>query len=77
MHKHHHQRATLPASSPTEPATTTQAAFASGIKSQNARSFTMEDIRFCAYRKWERAGKPAGNGVQFWLEAEQELVPGK
>jgi hypothetical protein len=33
-----------------------------------------EDIRLSAYRKWESAGKPTGDGVQFWLEAEQELV---
>ena len=26
-----------------------------------------------AYQKWEAAGKPAGDGVQFWLAAEQEL----
>jgi len=30
-------------------------------------------IRICAYQKWEAAGKPAGDGVQFWLAAEQEL----
>jgi hypothetical protein len=32
-----------------------------------------DDIRLCAYTKWESAGKPAGDGVQFWLEAEREL----
>ncbi|QVL30001.1 DUF2934 domain-containing protein [Telmatocola sphagniphila] len=31
-----------------------------------------EDIRLCAYHKWEAAGKPTGDGVSFWLEAEQE-----
>jgi Protein of unknown function (DUF2934) len=36
-----------------------------------------EDIRLCAYQKWEAAGKPTGDGVQFWLEAEQEAVEGK
>jgi hypothetical protein len=35
------------------------------------------DIRLRANRKWEAAGKPAGDGIQFWLEAEQELVDGK
>ncbi len=34
-------------------------------------------VRLCAYQKWEAAGKPAGDGVQFWLEAEQELMEGK
>jgi hypothetical protein len=32
-----------------------------------------EEIRLCAYRKWEAAGRPPGDGVTFWLEAEQEL----
>jgi len=36
-----------------------------------------EDIRLCAYQKWEAAGKPTGDGAQFWLQAEQELVEGK
>jgi hypothetical protein len=29
-------------------------------------------VRDAAYRKWQEAGEPAGDGVQFWLEAEQE-----
>jgi carbon storage regulator len=31
------------------------------------------EIRRCAYRKWETAGKPRGDGFNFWLEAEREL----
>ena len=31
------------------------------------------DIQLLAYLKWELAGKPEGNGINFWLEAEQEL----
>ena len=34
-------------------------------------------IRLYAYRKWENAGKPAGDGMPFWLEAEKELVAEK
>lgn len=30
-------------------------------------------IRELAYTKWEQAGWPTGDGIQFWLEAEQEL----
>ena len=30
-------------------------------------------IRELAYSKWESAGYPCGNGVDFWLEAENEL----
>ncbi|MCE9606032.1 MAG: DUF2934 domain-containing protein [Planctomycetia bacterium] len=33
---------------------------------------TEEAIRLCAYRKWESAGKPSGDGVEFWLAAEHE-----
>jgi hypothetical protein len=36
-----------------------------------------EDIRLYAYQKWEAAGQPTGDGVQFWLEAEHELVEGQ
>lgn len=35
-----------------------------------------EDIRLLAYGKWESAGKPAGDGVPFWVEAERELLHG-
>ena len=33
-----------------------------------------EAIRDLAYRKWEEAGSPCGDGVNFWLEAEQEVM---
>ena len=35
---------------------------------------TVNDIRMRAYEKWEAAGRPAGDGVQFWLQAETELL---
>jgi hypothetical protein len=31
-------------------------------------------VRLRAYQKWEAAGKPDGDGVNFWLEAERELL---
>jgi len=34
---------------------------------------TEEAIRTRAYSLWEQAGRPACDGVQFWLEAEKEL----
>ena len=34
---------------------------------------TDEAIRLCAYQKWEAAGKPADDGLRFWLEAERQL----
>ena len=33
-----------------------------------------EAIRRRAYEKWEKAGRPAGDGVAFWLAAERELA---
>ena len=35
-----------------------------------------EEIRPLAYRKWEEAGRPAGDGVWFWLAAEKEILQG-
>lgn len=32
-----------------------------------------EAIRTAAYLKWEAAGFPPGDGVNFWLEAEEEF----
>jgi hypothetical protein len=58
---------------PTQPKTT-QPAVPSGDKREKVSA---DDIRLCAYRKWESAGKPPGDGIQFWLTAEQELVKGK
>lgn len=36
-----------------------------------------EAIRHHAYLKWLVAGKPDGDGLNFWLEAEQEHLQGK
>lgn len=33
-----------------------------------------ERVRERAYHCWEEAGCPAGDGVEFWLKAEAELV---
>jgi hypothetical protein len=30
-------------------------------------------IRVLAHSKWERAGRPSGDGLNFWLEAEREV----
>lgn len=32
-----------------------------------------ETIRARAHNKWESKGCPAGDGVEFWLEAEREF----
>jgi hypothetical protein len=36
-----------------------------------------DEIRLRAYLRWEAAGKPPGDGVKFWLEAEQALLQEK
>ncbi|HEX3999054.1 MAG TPA: DUF2934 domain-containing protein [Pirellulales bacterium] len=32
------------------------------------------EIRSIAYRKWQEAGCPASDGVEFWLAAETEIL---
>lgn len=32
-------------------------------------------VRELAYDKWVKAGRPEGDGTDFWLEAEEELFP--
>jgi hypothetical protein len=44
---------------------------------RNARELTLNAIHERAYRKWQAAGRPEGNCLSFWLEAEQELLQGK
>lgn len=34
-------------------------------------------IRVRAYEKWEKAGRPMGLDIAFWLAAEEELLLGK
>jgi Protein of unknown function (DUF2934) len=38
------------------------------------RGTTEDEIRVLAYHKWVSAGQPVGDGVQFWIAAEQELA---
>jgi hypothetical protein len=39
-----------------------------------ARIPTEEEIREKAYTLWEEAGRPDGDGIEFWVRAEQELA---
>ena len=44
-----------------------------GVAKQGTSPKSKEDkIRSRAYEKWEAAGCPTGDGVDFWLEAERE-----
>ena len=77
MRTHHHKHATPAHSNPTGPTTTLTPGVTAGDKASNSRPVTADDVRLCAYRKWDSAGKPPGDGVQFWLEAEQEVTQGE
>ena len=37
------------------------------------RVATDDEVRAEAYRRWEAAGRPPGDGVVFWLEAERAM----
>ena len=39
-------------------------------------SSSEETVRIGAYMRWDAAGRPGGDGVGFWLEAEQDLLAG-
>lgn len=69
------KKTTSTAAISTSPKSTTRRANASMVAepSPNGQSASEEAIRLCAYRKWETAGRPDGDGIGFWLEAEREL----
>ena len=63
--------APTPASARTNPA---DAASATRLQPSRPEGVPQEDaIRARAYALWQQAGEPDGDGVEFWLRAEQEL----
>jgi hypothetical protein len=44
---------------------------------QSAKPASDDAVRLRAYQRWEAAGMPEGDGVNFWLEAERELLQPK
>jgi Protein of unknown function (DUF2934) len=76
MNKHQHKRQTKAQPGLVELPSTSNTAVDSGDLDHDVRPGSAESIRLCAYRRWENAGKPIGDGMQFWLEAEQELARG-
>ena len=65
------RKSTAPASARTNPAT---AADATRLQPPARDGVPQEDaIRARAYALWQQAGSPGGDGVEFWLRAEQEL----
>lgn len=77
MSQRHPKQASQANTGSSNPTTSTKAVVPSAGKNQTGHLVSDVEIRLCAYRKWEAAGKPAGNGVPFWLAAEQELLQGK
>ena len=75
MTQHHHKDPSQEHSGSAKPTTPTKASIVTS--DDPGKLASDQDIRLCAYQKWEAAGKPSGDGVQFWLEAEQELVADK
>lgn len=43
------------------------------IESHPPMNACEDEIRLLAHRKWEAAGCPAGDGFDFWLDAEREV----
>ena len=41
--------------------------------SQPTSNNSEEAIRVLAFKRWEAADYPEGDGVEFWLEAEREI----
>jgi hypothetical protein len=73
---------TPPTTRPAAPRTTTPADAANrvemnGTRTPNRPAPDEEQIRARAYALWEQAGRPDGDGTQFWLEAEKELGNGR
>lgn len=77
MSRRHQKSATLAHPDPATPTAPTETTVVPADKDQNNNALSQEDIRLHAYQKWEGAGKPDGDGLRFWLEAEQELRQGK
>jgi hypothetical protein len=79
MSKHHPQAAPSAGAAPAPPTSAPKAPVAAApiAKAPKGKTVPEEVIRLQAYKKWETAGRPPGNGVQFWLEAERELLQAK
>jgi Protein of unknown function (DUF2934) len=40
---------------------------------ENAGAFK-DEIQLLAYKKWQQAGCPMSDGIEFWLAAEKEIL---
>lgn len=50
---------------------------APGTRPQVVSFAELEDIRARAFYLWMEAGCPAGDGAEFWMDAEEELREAK
>lgn len=50
---------------------------AASLPNQPLADAQEDAIRTLAHSKWEAAGCPSGDGVDFWLEAEREVRAGR
>jgi len=48
-----------------------------GLSKQLSTDDREESLRALAHGKWEAAGCPPGDGLEFWLEAEREVNAGR
>jgi hypothetical protein len=61
-------------------ATEIKTTFLDAVKTMIESTFTTnnhpneEEVRERAYLLWEEAGRPEGDGVDFWVQAEQQLL---
>lgn len=77
MHTHHHKPKTTAHTGSTTATTPAQTPVSTCEMKDKTPAVSADEVRLCAYRKWESAGRPNGDGIEFWLKAEQELVSEK
>jgi hypothetical protein len=79
MHKHHPKTETSAHTASAQSRSESQVGVTSGTNEpvQKDKTKSQASVRVRAYQKWEAAGKPHGDGVNFWLAAEQELLQAK
>ena len=80
MSKHHRRSGTVGPAGPAEVQTSRPrpvefVGSTSDAERNHHNGVSLEEaIRVRAYQNWERAGRPEGDGVAFWLQAEAELT---
>jgi hypothetical protein len=77
MNKHHRKAEAAPRPAPAVAPARAPAADARQGGRPHGGVTLEEATRVRAYQLWDRAGRPEGDGVAFWLEAEAELKAGQ